>query len=89
MVEPHLLVSLGRGEIDNEAVEEVGMADQEAEIMIASGGFSRHLPASDVGEDVGLSQRHLLLLLRRWGRDGLWAGGDGDGVELSSRNDRS
>lgn len=46
------------------------MSHQQAEVVIRPGSLSRELAAGTVGEEVGLSDAHLLLLLRS-GVDGM------------------
>ena len=69
VVEPPLLLLLGIGQIEHQRVEHVGVAHQEAEVVIGSGSLLGELAAGAVGEEVGLSNAHLLLLL--------WSGVDG------------
>lgn len=64
-VEPALLLPLGICQIQHQAVEEVGVPDQQAEVMVGPGSLLGELAAGGVGEVVGLRDAHLLLL-GRW-----------------------
>jgi hypothetical protein len=59
------LLAFGILEFDHEAVEEVGVSDKQAEVVVSPAGFLAQLAASRGGDVVGLSKRHLLLLLGR------------------------
>jgi hypothetical protein len=57
------LLALGVLEFDHEAVEEVGVANEETEVMVGPAGLLPQLGAGGGGDVVGLGKRHLLLLL--------------------------
>jgi len=59
-VEPHLLFPLGFGEVEHQGVEEVGVSDEEAQVVIWAASLRRELGPSLVGEEVCLCNRHLL-----------------------------
>ena len=63
LVEPAFLLAFGVGQVEHEAVEEVGVADQQAEVVVGAAGFLGQLGPGRVGEVVGLREAHLLLLL--------------------------
>ena len=63
LVEPVLLFFLSMCKVEHQAVEQVGMANQEAEIMIGLGSLLGELAAGSVGDVVSLGESHLLLLL--------------------------
>jgi len=60
LVEPHLLFPLGFGEVEHQGVEEVGVSDEEAQVVIWAASLRRELGPSLVGEEVCLCNRHLL-----------------------------
>jgi hypothetical protein len=60
LVEPALLLLLGLGELEHQGVEEVGMSDEKAEVVVGLSGLAGELGAGLVGEVVGLGDGHLL-----------------------------
>jgi hypothetical protein len=63
LVEPCFLLALGVLEFDHEAVEEVCVANEKAEVVVGAAGLLAQLGAGGGGDVVGLGERHLLLLL--------------------------
>lgn len=90
LVEPALLLLLSVGEVEHQAVEKVGMADEQAEVVVPADSFLGEFAAGSVGKVVSLGQRHLLLLCwRRLTADsGDWRCWCGGGRELISEGRR-
>lgn len=66
VVEPAFLFPLGIRQIEHQAIEEIGVTDQNAEVMVRPGSLLGELATGGVSEVVGLRDAHLLLL-GRWG----------------------
>lgn len=62
LVEPAFLFTLCVGEIEHQGVEEVGVTDQEAEIVVCPVSFTSELLPGGMGEIVCLSDAHFLML---------------------------
>lgn len=84
VVEPLLLFALGIGQVEHQRVEQVGVADEQTQVMVGAGSLLGELAAGGVGQVVGLSDAHFLFGL-------IWStgvGGCGSGEQRRSHFSR-
>ena len=56
------MLALSIGKVDHESVEEVGVTDEAAQVVVCTAGLATKLRPGGRGDGVCAGERHLLLL---------------------------